>query len=287
MKLLTALVLGAAPLAVPAWAAAPATSHPIVLGNSRQLYSAALGEDRTINIVLPASYSKDAARRYPVLYLIDGGVDQDLVHVVGVLQLNSAWGRSREAILVGIETKDRRRELTGPTHDPELLKQYPTAGSSAKFREFIRSEVKPLIERSYRTNGYDAVIGESLAGLFILETYLVEPSLFDAYGAISPSLWWDKEALSRSAAAALGARQKGSRLYFAVANEGADMRAADDRVVRALQAKAHDWCFNPRDDLAHSTIYQQLTPQALQFLLPPAETPPPEFGFEVQCSQKS
>jgi hypothetical protein len=30
-----------------------------------------------------------------------------------------------------------------------------------------------------------------------------------------------------------------------------------------------------------------LTPEALQFLLPPAEAPPPEFGFEVKCSPKS
>jgi predicted alpha/beta superfamily hydrolase len=214
-------------------------------------------------------------------------MDQDLLHVAGVLQLNSAWGRSREAILVGIATKDRRRELTGVTHDPELLKKYPTAGSSAKFRAFIRDEVKPLVERSYRTNGYDAVIGESLAGLFILETYLTEPKLFDAYGAISPSLWWDKEALSKRVAAAIGAQQEGRRLDFAVAEEGVDMRAADDRVAAALKAKARSWCFNVRDDLAHSTIYQQLTPQALQFLLPPAEAPPPEFGFEVKCSQRS
>jgi hypothetical protein len=69
-----------------------------------------------------------------------------------------------------------------------------------------------------------------------------------------------------------------------VANESDDMRAADDRVVAALKRQAHNWCFVARDDLTHSTIYQQLSPQALQFLLPPAETPPPEFGFEVRCT---
>lgn len=280
MSFLVALALAVAALA-------PTPPQPIVLGTSQQVHSAALSEDRTINVVLPASYAKEPAKRYPVLYLIDGGVDQDLVHVAGVLQLNSAWGRSQEAILVGIATKDRRHELTGPVADAELLKKYPTSGSSAKFRSFIREQVKPLVERTYRTNGYDAVIGESLAGLFILDTYLNEPDLFDAYGAISPSLWWDKEAIANGAAAKLGAKQDGHRLYFAVAEEGADMRAADDRVAAALKAKAHDYCFNVRDDLAHSTIYQQLTPQALQFLLPPDEAPPPEFGFEVQCSAKS
>jgi predicted alpha/beta superfamily hydrolase len=271
-------------LAIAAAAPSPMPSQPIVLGTSQQIQSAALGENRTINIVLPASYSKDASKRYPVLYLIDGGVDQDLVHIAGVFQLNSAWGRSQEAILVGIATKDRRRELTGPVSDAELLKKYPTAGSSAKFRSFIRDEVKPFVERTYRTNGHDAVIGESLAGLFVLDTYLNEPQLFEAYGAISPSLWWDKERIASGAGAKLGAAQSGRRLYFAVANEGDDMRAADDRVFAALKSQAHNWCFVARDDLTHSTIYQQLSPQALQFLLPPAETPSPEFGFEVRCT---
>jgi predicted alpha/beta superfamily hydrolase len=271
-------------LAIAAVAPSPMSSQPIVLGTSQQIHSAALSEDRRVNIVLPSSYSIEASKRYPVLYLIDGGVDQDLVHIAGVLQLNSAWGRSQEAILVGIATKDRRRELTGPVSDAELLKKYPTAGSSAKFRSFIRDEVKPFVERTYRTNGYDAVIGESLAGLFILDTYLNEPQLFEAYGAISPSLWWDKEKIPSGASAKLGAAQSARGLYFAVANEGDDMRAADDRVVAALKRQAHNWCFVARDDLTHSTIYQQLSPQALQFLLPPAETPPPEFGFEVRCT---
>lgn len=283
MKLLLALL--AAVLAAPAFAQVAA--QPIIIGTSTTIASKALAEPRTVNVVLPASYAKEPERRYPVLYLIDGGVDQDLLHVAGVLQLNSAWGRSREAILVGVATKDRRRELTGTTADPELLKKYPTAGSSAKFRDFIRDEVKPMIDRSYRTNGYDAVVGESLAGLFILESYLVEPTLFDAYGAISPSLWWDRESLAARAAAGIGQTQRGRRLYFAVANEGAAMRAADGRVVDALKTSAGGWCFAERNDLAHSTIYQQVTPQALQFLLPPAEAPPPEFGFEVQCSAKS
>jgi predicted alpha/beta superfamily hydrolase len=277
------LLASALALAVPGSASAePGT--PIVIGTAQDLHSSALAEDRTINIVLPASYAKSPDKRYPVLYLIDGGVDQDLLHVAGVLQLNSAWGRSREAILVGIATKDRRRELTGPVKDAKLLKQYPTSGSSALFRTFIRDEVKPFVERSYRTNGYDAVIGESLAGLFILDTYLAEPSLFDAYGAISPSLWWDQEAVSKSAAATLDAKQRGRRLYFAAANEGPEMRAADDRVVDALKAQETNWCFILRDDLTHSTIFQQLSPQALQYLLPPTEAPPPEFGFKVQCT---
>lgn len=273
-------------LAAQTAALAPA-SGPIVLGTAYHWRSPALGQERVVNVVLPEDYAKAPGKRYPVLYLIDGGADQDLIHIAGVEQLGAAWGRSADAIIIGVATEDRRKELVGPTSDPDLLKKYPTAGSSAAFRAFIRDEVKPFVERTYRTDGTDAVIGESLAGLFIVETYLAEPTLFDAYGAISPSLWWDKEALSKTTAARLGDKQKGRRLYLAAADEGPEMVAPVKRVVDGLKATEKGWCFVRRDDLTHSTIYQQLSPQALQFLLPPAEPPPPEYGFKVQCTEQA
>lgn len=257
---------------------------PIEIGTSHRLPSKSLREERIVNVVLPASYSKDRTRRYPVLYLIDGGIDQDLLHIAGVVQLGAVWGRSAEAIVVGIETRDRRRELVGPTADPELRKRYPTAGSSAQFRAFVRNEVKPLIERSYRTDGHDAVLGESLAGLFVLETYLAEPAMFDGYAAVDPSLWWDKEALSKAAAAKLGTGQLEHPLFIALAKEQIEEPAGIQRLLAALRGSGLGACLAPRPDLTHATIYQQLSPMAVQFLLPPKEAPAPEYGFAVTCS---
>ena len=282
MKLLA--MLSALALAAPA-PAQPAAAQPINIGTSHSIQSEPLGEQRTFNVVLPASYASEPDRRYPVLYLIDGGVGQDLLHVAGVAHLGALWGRSGEAIVVGIETKDRRRELTGPTADAELLKRYPTAGSSAAFRRFIAQEVKPLVERNYRTNDDDAVLGESLAGLFVVETWLDQPALFDSYAAIDPSLWWDQEALSRRAA--VGAAQAQKPLYVAVAKEQIERPAAAERLAGKVRAANARWCYAEHPELLHATIYQQLSPQALQFLLPPAETPPAEYGFEVQCSPRS
>ena len=279
------LAAGLLTIALPA-AASGQASTTITIGTSQTLSSKALGEPRTINVVLPAGYAKATAKRYPVIYLIDGGVDQDLLHVAGVVQLGSIWGRMGEAILVGVETKDRRRELVGKTSDPELLKKYPTAGASAAFRTFLRDEVKPLVERQYRTSGKGVVIGESLAGLFIIETFMAEPALFDGYAAIDPSLWWDKEALSRRTAA-IGTAQRGKRLYVALAKEQLETPAAANRVTAAARAAGADLCVAARPDQTHATIYQQVEAQALQFLLPPAEAAPPEFGFEVQCSPRS
>jgi predicted alpha/beta superfamily hydrolase len=243
-----------------------------------------LGQIRVINVVVPADYTTDLQKRYPVLYLIDGGIGQDLLHVAGVVHLGALWGRSADAIVVGIETRDRRRELAGPTRDPELLRKYPTAGSSDSFRRFIRDEVKPLVEHQYRTNGRDAVLGESLAGLFIVETYMREPSLFGAYAAIDPSLWWDKEALSLSVADSIGAGQRERPIYIAEAKEQGETPAVMNRVIAALKSGPSRWCMASRQDLLHTTIYQQLAPQAVQFLLPPDEKPPVEYGFVVNCT---
>ena len=280
------LRLAAALFAVAIPAAAAAQTVPITIGTSQTLASKPLGEARKINVILPPGYDKATAKRYPVIYLIDGGVDQDLLHVAGVVQLSSIWGRMSDAILVGVETRDRRRELVGKTSDPDLLKKYPTAGSSAAFRAFLRDEVKPMVERQYRTTGKNVVIGESLAGLFIVETFMVEPALFDGYAAIDPSLWWDKEALSRRSAT-IGAAQRGKRLYVALAKEQLESPAAANRVTAAARSAGADLCVAARPDQTHATIYQQVEAQALQFLLPPAQAAPPAFGFEVQCSPRS
>lgn len=274
------LLLGAAPpMAAPA-------GEAIAIGRTYRLAAPALGGERVVNIALPAGYAANKARAYPVLYLIDGGVDQDFVHIVGTSRLGAAWGRQQEAIVVGVETKDRRSELAGTTHDSALLAKYPTAGHSAEFRRFLRDVVKPFVAARFRTNGTDGVIGESLAGLFIVETWLREPDLFGAYAAISPSLWWDRESLSLEAGALVGPRQAGRRLYLATANEGADMQVPVDRLVAAL-GRARNWCYAPRGDLTHATIYHAVSPTALQFLFPPQTPPDPESGFDIPCSRKS
>jgi predicted alpha/beta superfamily hydrolase len=256
----------------------------LVIGVTHSLNSKAMGLQRAINVVLPGSYKAQSNRRYPVIYLIDGGVEQDLIHIAGVVRLGALWGRSGEAIVVGIETKDRRKELTGPSHDPELVKRYPTAGSSTKFREFIRAEVKPLIEATYRTNGRNVVLGESLAGLFIVETYLVEPTLFDSYAAVDPSLWWDKERLTKSAASKLGRRQRGRALLVAIAKEQSEQPNAYQSLIANLGRAKLPICVVMRADQTHATIYQQVSAPVMQYLLPPAEPPPAEYGFISACS---
>lgn len=268
--------------------AAPAAAQPvpISIGETHKIASKPLAQDRVVNVYLPSGYGT-SGKSYPVLYLIDGGLDQDFLHIIGTTALGALWARSQDVIVVGIATKDRRRELTGPTQDAALLKQYPTAGQSALFRAFIRDELMPLVAKSYRTSGETGVIGESLAGLFIVETYLAEPDLFDHYAAISPSLWWDDQRLAKASGAQLAKPSaKPHRLYLTIANEGAEMQQGIDRLVAALAGSPKDrgsWCYAPHQQFTHATIYHSVSPEALQYLFPTGVEQDPQSGFDIAC----
>lgn len=244
---------------------------PIIAGQSFRLSSRPLGEQRTINLWLPPSYGR-GDRRYPVVYLIDGGLSQDYFHITGLAHLGALSWSTQEVIVVGIETVDRRRELAFPVQrDASLRLRYPSAGASSDFRRFIVDEVKPFVERSYRTNGEDALLGESLAGLFIVEAFLREPAAFDTYIAMDPSLWWDDGRLTEEAAALLsGSGTSPRRLWLSVGRETLEQPQYSDRLVAALREGPASVTFRyePRPALTHATIYHPTAWEALQALFP-------------------
>jgi len=160
----------------------------LMVGETFTIESKALREVRRINIYLPPAYAESPDRRLPVLYMPDGGVGEDFLHVAGLVQVSVGNGTMRPFVLVGIENTQRRRDLTGPTQSAEDKKIAPQVGGSAAFRQFIRSELMPVVNTRYRTTAETAIMGESLAGLFVVETFFVEPDLFDTYIAFDPSL---------------------------------------------------------------------------------------------------
>lgn len=263
--LLTPLSVGAAqPLAL-------AAGDPIQFGTAYTLDSVVLKEKRHLNILLPASYA-DGKRSYPVLYLIDGGVKEDWFHIAGLVQLGELNGVTQEVILVGIEGTDRKRDLTSPSQDPLDIKELPTHGGADNFRSFLSTELKPFIEANFRTNAETGVIGESLAGLFIVETFLRQPGMFTHSIAISPSMWWNKQALSYQAADLVKAQKPGQRsLHLAIGNEGAGMRDGLQRVIAALKAGASagvTWDFHDMPAEDHHSIYHPAALPALRAAFP-------------------
>jgi predicted alpha/beta superfamily hydrolase len=255
-----------APAAGVAPASPPVDAVPVY--ESFTVESGALGEARRINVYTPPSSraAPAAGTALPVLYMPDGGLDEDFPHVANTVDSLIALGVIRPVIVVGIPNTQRRRDLTGPTRVATDSAIAPRVGGSAAFRRFIRQELMPEIERRYRTMPERAIIGESLAGLFIVETFLEEPSLFTHYVALDPSVWWDKGALVDSAEARLRTFNSEPRTIYLANSDVADIAAGTARLAGVLKASAPQglrWRYEPRPDLTHATIFRALKPAAL------------------------
>lgn len=235
--------------------------------------SRVLGGQRRINVALPPGYA-GSRRRFPVLYLLDGGtVQEDFPKITDFVSQMTAAGVLAPMIVVGIEGVDRKHDLTHPATFADDRKLLPTSGGSSPYRRFLVDELRPWVRTRYRVNGRSGLIGESLAGLFVVETFLREPQAFDAYLAASPSLWWDDQSLSRQASALLGRGGfKGRRLYLSIGDEGTTMQEGVDRVVAALRAappRGLAWRYQPMPNEHHSTIYDPSAKAGLPWLFPP------------------
>ena len=238
-------------------------SQPLVIGDTFTIHSKVLDEERRINVYLPAAYTDDA--RLPVLYMPDGGVEEDFIHVAGLVQVLSGNGTMRPFILVGIENTERRRDLTGSTDNANDKKIAPRVGGSAKFRAFIRDELFPEIEKRYRTTHERAIVGESLAGLFIVETLVLEPSMFDTYIAFDPSFWWNDGKLVDEAKKRLPSDRT---VYIALSHDG--VGPAENAFIALLrETKGIRFHYEPMPEEKHSTIYHPAALRAFRTVFAP------------------
>jgi predicted alpha/beta superfamily hydrolase len=251
--------------------------EPVVVGRGYDVPSVVLGDVRRINVLLPPAYDDPKARdvRYPVLYLLDGGAGwQDFVHVAAIAQQGGTWGANAPLIVVGIESRDRKREFLTPSSDPKERADFPTHGEAERFRRFVVEELKPAVNAAFRTDGVDGLIGESLAGYFVVDTALRHPGDFDRYVAVSPSLWWDRESLSRRAADLLAQDRTPRTLWLSIADEGGTMQGAMDRVVAALRSAGSSsgiaWTYALFPKESHTTIYHPAATRAIRDVFPPA-----------------
>ena len=247
-------------------------AEPLQLGGeSLLLQSRLLGETRRINVYLPEPYQQQPDLRLPLLLMPDGGMAEDFPHIAGLLQVGIANGTVRPFILVGIENTQRRRDLTPPSEEARDRAIAPQIGGSALLRRFLREELLPLVEARYRCTEERAIIGESLAGLFVLETLLLEPALFSTAIAIDPSLWWNREQLLKELPAR-SAVLAHHRLFIASADKDGNTAPILRFVqqLRRLRPAGLDWHYQPMPDEGHATVYHPAALIAMRRLLKPA-----------------
>ncbi|HEY0141376.1 MAG TPA: alpha/beta hydrolase-fold protein [Thermoanaerobaculia bacterium] len=247
-------------------------AQPLAIGETFTIQSEVLDEQRRINVYRPSVYGSSPDDRLPVLYMPDGGVAEDFIHIAGLVQVLVGNGTMRPFLLVGIENTERRRDLTGPTEKAEDRKIAPRVGGSAKFRTFLRKELMPEVEKRYRTTSERAIVGESLAGLFVIETLLLEPELFDTFIAFDPSLWWNDEALVKRAGQQLRKKLYAKKTLFLATSNEPGIVASTQRLAKVLSTgdgERMQWRYEPMPEETHATIYHPAALRAFRALFAP------------------
>jgi len=248
---------------------------------SEVLHSNILNEKRTINIFLPNNYQANDTVTYPVIYVLDGGMEEDFFHIAGIVRFDTQpWiARFPNSIVVGIEGNNRKRDFTFAVPNVDFLEKegfqkssFPTYGGSEKYMGFLKDELLPYISKNYRVNKKRTVIGESLAGLFSAEILLKQPDLFDNYIIVSPSLWWGQQELLKNTEKLLEANlRKKVRVYLGVPNREEDIRMYQDaeafyKVIG--NNKKMDVIFDYMPEELHSTVIHQAVYNAFKRLYP-------------------
>jgi len=155
---------------------------------------------RNIRIYLPPSYSAQADKYYPVLYVHDGQ------NVFDALESYSgqSWNLHQtaenlikrkmieEIIIVAVDNMGEER-LSEYAHQDGFFQGAAIKGRGIKYENFFIKELMPFIESKYKIKKgpvNTALMGSSMGGLVTFNMGLRRSDLFGKLGVISPSLWW-------------------------------------------------------------------------------------------------
>lgn len=176
-----------------------------------------MGNDRGVWLYLPPSYSENTAAKFPVLYMHDG---QNLV--------SRATGRGRWAkrstpepttvLLLNIVVGPVLRPIASRNTRLPLIRV--TLAKADLYLRFLIEELKPVIDRDYRTlpdrdNTYLA--GSSLGGLVTAYAGTKRPDVFGHIAAFSPSTWWDNTVIITDVGQMPAAPNRPITVYITVA----------------------------------------------------------------------
>lgn len=194
------------------------------------LQSDILKQNRKLNIFLPDGYdAKDA--RFPAIYVLDAdGRDQHVVPTARFLYVNN---KMPKAIIVGVFNIDRNHDFL-----PDSSQAATTGGGADNFLKFFKTELLPYINKNYKTEPFNVIIGHSYGGLFAIHVLLNDPDLFDAYIAIDPSFWYKNQKEVKNARNEFLKAQNWNKPVFISGREGGGLKdmgiTAMEKVLKVL-----------------------------------------------------
>jgi len=163
-------------------------------------------------VYLPPGYSRFSRRRYPVLYLHDGqnvfdsatsfagvewSVDETAQRLIQQKQIDPL-------IIVAVANMGEERiHEYAPTPgviSPHDRPKKRSRGMAGMYGRFLVDELKPFIDRKYRTQPeaqFTGLGGSSLGGLATLAIGIIFSEVFSRLMVMSPSVWWDDFSILR------------------------------------------------------------------------------------------
>lgn len=145
--------------------------------------------DYHVYVRLPDGYTAGDPRKYPTVYLLDGGNMFPLLS--GYYRYLELGEEVPHCILVGIsygtdyyrDGNLRSRDFTAPAEEIDYW------GGAVEFQSMLREELIPFVEAKYPSDPARRIIlGQSLGGQFVLYTALTDPGLFWGHIAVNPAL---------------------------------------------------------------------------------------------------
>lgn len=160
----------------------------------KEFYSALLDNKRDIVVWMPQGYdlSKNKNKRYPVLYMHDG---QNILDPK-TSYIGKDW-RVDETITKLIRQKKIKEIIVvGIYNTPDRLDEYSWSEKGQKYLQFIITELKPIIDTTYRTlpeKDNTAIIGSSMGGLISFYAGWHYPDVFSMAGCMSSSFYYNND----------------------------------------------------------------------------------------------
>ena len=147
---------------------------------TKEYKSKELNDTRNLKIYLPKNYDENVNNSYPVAIVLGNGYLFDLY--VGNAKLFAEADRAPQQIIVGIDMTDTYNR------DVSIIPKNDALTSVAKqFYNFIKKEVIPYTEATYRTSPFMTIAGEGKAANFITRYLKEDQPIFNAYICASPS----------------------------------------------------------------------------------------------------